>query len=91
MWNKAGEEHAINEEENEKSEDKEGKRKEKSNWKITLKVQVQLRPTSNKDSAIFSVSSVFKGVLWAERKYLNAEENLGPRTWIPGPAAGQRP
>lgn len=83
MCSKTGEEQAINEEENEKSEDKEGKREENSYWKITLNVQVQQRPNSSKNSAIFSVSYVFKGVLWVERKYLNAGENLGPRTWIP--------
>lgn len=68
MWNENEEEQAINEEENEKSEDKEGKRKEKSYQKITLNVQVQQRPKSTKDSVLFSVSYVFKGVLQVEKK-----------------------
>lgn len=77
------EEQAINEEENGNSEDKEGKRKEKSYWKKILNVQMQQRPNSNKDSVLFSVSYVFKGVLQVRKTYVNAGVNLGPGTWIP--------
>lgn len=38
---------------------------------------------SNKDSVFFSVSYVFKGVLWVGKKNLSAGLNLGPGTWIP--------
>lgn len=83
MQNENGEEWAINEEENEKSEDKERKRKEKSCWKITLNVQVQQRPNFNKYSVLSSVLYVFNGMLQVGKTYLNAGVNLGPGTWIP--------
>lgn len=67
MQNENEEKQAINEEEIEKSEDKEGMRKEKLHQKITFNVQVQQKPNSNKDSVLFIVSYVFKGVLQVEK------------------------
>lgn len=51
--------------------------------KKKLNVQVQRRPTFNKDSVLFSVSYVFKGVLQVRKTHLGAGVNLGPGTWIP--------
>lgn len=55
-------------------------REEESCWKITLNVPIQQRP------AVFGVSYIFKGVLWVERKYLNARRKpASPDLHVRGP------